>query len=597
MNRRLWRISGLILILALAIFLRSYNFTDWLHFELDQARDAKIVDLAIEEGVGNLPLLGPKAAGSFLRLGPFFYYQEYLSALIFGNTPAGMAALSLIFSCAAIFIFYLFIKKHFSEKISLALSLVFSVSIFLVMYSRFAWNPNTLPFFVLLTFYALLRACSREEKRKEIWLIIFSVALSLATQLHFVAFLSLPAIAAIFLIIKRPGIKIKYWLVSLAAIAFLYAPVAINEMKTGGDNAREFLKIFEKKSTKNEEKSLLEKTARNFSENSTAHLLILSGNGEAELPKLTQAGAKFDLQCAADCRKNLPLGIAAALIFSLGIIFSAINFKKAIFKKENAERRDFAMLVFLWLAATFILYIPIAYNLSPRFFLLIAPLSFIFLGFILEFLERKIKRTEIFSTIFSVIILSLVLSNLWFIKSRFEEMKDAPIKSFASQSDKILKERHRVTLEQQYAIVDYMEKIYKQNKYPVYLNSEPFYRRSFLYHLEERNIPRDDFRSASNSKKIYREGNFFLIYPTLGNLEARKKDYMVNYDVMETKSFGTLTVFILRPKEEKINAVRQEFGPKKKPTSASGVPVRCRWNEIFKECNPDEVIEEEDSQE
>ena len=74
-------------VLFLGAFLRFYHFADWLHFELDQSRDAKVIDLAIKEGPGALPLLGPKAAGSFLRLGPAFYYFKYLSALAFGNTP------------------------------------------------------------------------------------------------------------------------------------------------------------------------------------------------------------------------------------------------------------------------------------------------------------------------------------------------------------------------------------------------------------------------------------------------------------------------------------------------------------------------------
>ena len=69
---------GLALIIALGFFLRSYHFTDWLHFELDQARDARVVDAALEGGPGELPLLGPKAGGTFLRLGPAFYYLQYL---------------------------------------------------------------------------------------------------------------------------------------------------------------------------------------------------------------------------------------------------------------------------------------------------------------------------------------------------------------------------------------------------------------------------------------------------------------------------------------------------------------------------------------
>ena len=153
-----------VVILAIGIFLRAYNFSDWLHFELDQSRDAKIVNLAITDGPENLPLLGPKAAGSFLRLGPIFYYFNYLSALVFGNTPEGMAVIIMLFGILAIPAFHFLARRYFSAFISLSLASIFSVSLFLVMYSRFSWNPNALPFFTILLVYALLRAADKEDR-------------------------------------------------------------------------------------------------------------------------------------------------------------------------------------------------------------------------------------------------------------------------------------------------------------------------------------------------------------------------------------------------------------------------------------------------
>ena len=128
------------------------------------------------------------------------------------------------------------------------------------------------------------------------------------------------------------------------------------------------------------------------------------------------------------------------------------------------------------------------------------------------------------------------------------------------------------------------------------MNSEPFYRRSFLYHLEQREILRDDFRNVG---KVYQKGNYFLIHPALSNLEKRTAKYLVDFTVVETKDFGTLKVFHLIPKPGSIKAIEQVFGPEKKPTSAPGVPVRCRWNEIFGECNTDgsEDMSDEGSEE
>ena len=178
--RKNYIIIALSLIILLGTFLRLYHFSDWLHFELDQSRDAKVIDLALEEGIGNLPLLGPKAAGSFLRLGPAFYYFQYLSALVFGWTPSGMALIMVFFGIGTIPLFYFLIKRYFANRLSLALTLLFSVSLFLVMYSRFSWNPNALPFFVLLTFLSMLRSVDPEEKKKGRWLVVFFIALVLS---------------------------------------------------------------------------------------------------------------------------------------------------------------------------------------------------------------------------------------------------------------------------------------------------------------------------------------------------------------------------------------------------------------------------------
>lgn len=579
-------------ILALGAFLRGWHFSDWLHFELDQSRDAKIVDLAMEEGIGNLPLLGPKAAGSFLRLGPIFYYFEYLSAKIFGSTPAGMAYLSLLFSVLTLPLFYVFMRRYFSLKNSLALLFLFSVSLFLIMYSRFAWNPNNVPFFTLLTFYCLLRAVDREEEKKGLWLLFFALGISIVTQLHFLAFIAAPLVSLILLLIKRPRIKPFFWIGAFLILIFLYVPPIINDIKTGGENISEFKKIFIKKSTKDTH-TWPEKIYRNYAEHSAGYLLLVSSYQGVEFPKLEQrSGFSFDLKCDDGCRKNLPGTAAAAAFLPLGLLFLGLNLKRR-YTNQDHRGTDFLLLTFIWFVATFALYLPIAFDISPRFFLLSAPLAFIFCGFILEFISRKSKG-KYSLIIFLVVALSLVVLNLFAVKQRFVEMQKAALESFDIKTDKILKERHRITLEQQYLITDYIAAIQQKNSYPVYLNSEPFYRRALLYHLEKKNIASDDFRNASNSKKVYQNGNYFLVYPTESNLEKRTEDYLSAYDVAEKKAFGTLTVFRLVPKKQAINAVQQEFGPQKKARSASGVPVRCRWNEIFGECNPDEVVGEDE---
>lgn len=578
LRKKLVFILAVSLVICAGVFFRAYHFSDWLHFELDQSRDAKVVGLALEQGIGNLPLLGPKAAGSFLRLGPLFYYTEYLSGFIFGNDPAGLAVVSLILSCLTLPLFYLFIRRYFNRKISAMLLMLFSCSLFLIMYSRFAWNPNNLPFFTLLFLYSLLRTVDLNETKKGWWLVLAAIGFSFASQLHFVALMSLPAVAGIFFLIKRPKISWKFWLASALVLVFFYIPPIVNDIKTGGQNISEFEKVFLKKSTSgNAEHTLPEKMIKNIEETSLGYFLVYSGYPKADLPQIREKSAlNFDVICGKQCRTDLPLGVISCLVLLAGILLFIFNF----FSRKEYFHKDFLILFGIWLAVTLGLFTPIAYDLAPRFFLLAAPIPFVLLGFIFDFLEKR--KLTVLAYIFVGI---LLFSNGWEIQKRFSEMAAASEKNFKIESDKILKERDRVTLEQQLKITDYIENIYRQNNFPVYVNSEAFYRRAFLYHLEQRNILRNDFRNTVD--KIYAHGNYFLIYPADKSVEEISAKYLDRYSVIESKNFGTLELVRLAPKPELVNAVEEVFGPEKKPTSAKGVPVRCRWNEIMGKCNTD----------
>lgn len=550
--------------------MRSYNFSSWLHFELDQSRDAKIISVAAEEGIGELPLLGPRAAGTYLRLGPMFYYLEYLSAKIFGNTPPGMAVVVLIFSVLAIPLFYFFCRRYFGKKISFGLLLLFATSLYLIMYSRFAWNPNPIPFFILALCYSLLRIADSEEKRKNVWLYVFAAALAVGTQLHFLAFMIFPIIAAIFLLIKCPRIKAKAWLFAFLIVLFFYAPVIINDCHTGGASVKEFVKAFSKKSGE-ESHNLPEKIIRVWTENSLGNFLILTGNERAELFQTRKIDSlKFDVKCDKFCRQNLWLGALALLLFTAG----ALLLLKRNLKERESRKKNFLQLVLVWFVVSFAFFIPISFSISPRFFLITAPLPFIFLGFILEFLNKKTSRVKNWAAI--LIILFLAVSNLFFIKNRFMELKRAPYEAVEIGPDRILKERARVTLEQEEMIIGYLEKFYRENQYPVYLHSDSQYERAFKYLLEKRSVPYDDLTVG----KIYQQGNYFLIFRSSSDLDGKMEKYKEKYVFSAKKQFGTLVVFRLAPKKEAVTDVAQKIKKEKEPSN-SKVPKRYTWKEIF----------------
>jgi hypothetical protein len=423
-------------------------------------------------------------------------------------------------------------------------------------------------------------------------LVIFFVSLAIATQLHFLALIVLPMIAFFFFLVRIPKVKGYLWIAGIFFALLFYLPPIINDIKTGGDNFGQFLKVAEGRSTKDEH-SISEKLIRNYSEQALGFWLILSGEEKAELPKITLAGWHPIAVCDQNCSDRLALGKIAWVFFTLGGALMLMKFFQL--RKETGKKKDFLTLSIFWIISVFFFYTPIAYDLSPRFFLLIAPLPFIFLGFFIEWGERYLSGKWKYLAL--ILVAVPVFMNLQMTRERFWELAQAPIKASEVDTDKILKEKMRVTLEQQYLITDYMEKVYKKNQFPVYLNSDPQYRRSFLYHLDRRHIPRNDLRDVTGSHKTYQNGNYFLIYSTLSNLEKKVKKYLTDYTIVEEKEFGTLKVFQLMPKPEMVTDIQQIFAPKGKPQSAPGVPVRCRWNEIFGQCNSDGLEEESENSE
>lgn len=232
---------ALVAIIALGIFLRSYNFHDWLRFNADQARDASVVS-SVVEGKEAWPLLGPKAGGTNFKLGGAFYYFEIISAKIFGNYPDKMAYPDLFFSILAMPLFYILMKKYFNSKIAIALLAIFSVSVFAIKYSRFAWNPNSTPFWSMLFLYALYEIFYAQKNKKLYLAIIAGIALGIGVQLHTLLLVFLPVMTLFFLgymfFCKQNTWKVALIIISVGI--FLNIPQIFGEYQTGGKNIQAF---------------------------------------------------------------------------------------------------------------------------------------------------------------------------------------------------------------------------------------------------------------------------------------------------------------------------------------------------------------------
>lgn len=576
---------ALVAVILVGAFLRFYNFEPWLHFELDQSRDALVIDEGYKGSFLDMPLLGPRAAGAFLRLGPAFYYLQYVSGLIFGQDPAGIAYFVPIFGTLSIAFVYFFLRRGFPRFESILLTLLFSVSLYAVMYSRFAWNPNLLVFFVTSGLYALLRSVGEKERYPGRWFIAAIALLALATQFHFMAFLSMPIITVLFLLIKRPRFSWKAWVGALVAVLFLYLPMVLNEYKAGFTNTQQFFGAVTEKSEK-EDRNILEKAVRNVTEYSQHSVVILTGFEGSTIPAVIIQKDEIGTVCRDKCDDGKWYGMTALALFLLSLMAVA----RARFRSRTNNEKDFYDLALIWFGVSFLIFLPLSYAVAPRFYLLVTPLFFIFLGILVQTTTEKLSLRNA-RVVFAVVIILLVVCNGNFITKRFSEMKRAMTEQVNSAPDRILKEQIRVTLEQQEMIADFFKSRQEATGYPIYMHSDPQYRRSLKYVMDMKGV-QNEVLSLTN---IYREGEYYLVLRYRDDYESAIRKYREPYEIGEFKSFGTLMMIQLLPKPESFAGDRQVFEEEEVKNDTPSEAPRYTWREFLE--GDDQGLKEEGTEE
>jgi 4-amino-4-deoxy-L-arabinose transferase-like glycosyltransferase len=568
-------------VIILGIFLRAYNFTHWLHFEIDQTYDTRIVSNAVQNGIENLPLLGPTAGGGrALRLGPAFYYMEYISAKIFGDTPQGHAYNVLLVSVLTLPLFYIFVRRFFSKFTSLNLLLLFSISFYVVSYSRFSWSPNVLPFFVILSFYALLKSVSLSEKKKELWFLIATASVAVITQIHFIAFFIMPAATGLFFIIKRPRFRIRIWLVAGAIFLFLYSPLILNEIKTRGQDSLFFTeKVSSGKGTK--DKIIASRLSKDVQYNIYEYFLVISGKDQINNATLNQMNSYSLGFVCKSCREGIIWKLLAVVSFGWAAFLLVNNIRR----EKDDDKKNFYILLSIWFLMSFFLFFMLleSFRIRPRFFLLMSPLAFIFLGLIYEKIVANKKVVGFYIVV--AITLFLAALNISSIFGYFNQLQKNMSESQVFQVEDIFPYSARITLDEQYAVVRYIELKYQENKYPVYLRSLPELEAVFWYHLEKDGILYYD--NVFRSEYFYREGNYFLISAAKGKNSSLGPVFEPprSTEIEEKKDFGSLVVYKLQPKEEFMKETRQDESKKALLIEEQQVSSLITWKKLFNKSN------------
>lgn len=385
------RNSTIIILTIVVIFgayLRLHDFSDLARFNADQARDAKVVDKMMEGE--EFPLLGPKAGGTHFKLGPAFYYLECVSGILFGNTPSGIAFIIGILGVATIPLLFFLLRFYFSASLSLLLTFIFSLSFYAIKYSKFAWNPNAIPFFFILFLISLLNFIEAKNKKFGIWHLMLAISIGIGIQLHTLLLVLMPTLllfSYLHIFLKEKQFKPFYLLFILVIVIALNSTLFIYDFKNDGKNSKQFFAGMQKKTEKNS--SLIDnflKDGQFFVQGSTYAISSFDPQKNWLKPAKLLASKNYGEISAA---------FLGTLFFLFGFFQTIVSFRK----EKDEKKRIFLGVVLAVIFLSFLILIPIANELNVRFFIILIFLPYIFLGIIMKFLSGILNKKMLYSVI------------------------------------------------------------------------------------------------------------------------------------------------------------------------------------------------------
>jgi 4-amino-4-deoxy-L-arabinose transferase-like glycosyltransferase len=497
-------------VLAVGIFLRSYHHHDWLRFNADQGRDALLVS-SVVDGKTPMPLLGPKAGGTQFRLGPAFYYFEIASAKVFGNTPDKMAYPDFISGVLCIPLLFFFLRKYFDKYTALAASAILALSTYAVFYARFAWNPNSIPFWTILTLYTIHEIISGKCQKKYLWSVVAGVAIGIDVQLHTTLLVILPIFTVVifgYLSIKKSRKILKYFFVIVVFSLIINLPQLIDAHQTNGKNITAFFQGL--KTKQKSENSILGNLLQSTS-------CLIQGNIEII------SGYEISDKCSFDFGKSK----ADTSVFIFGSVFVLGGLILAIryfLKEADADRKYFLGMVLVFTGITYLIFAKTAFELSVRFYLPLIFLPFILLGLWAKFFQEKIKIGQ--NVILLIAGVFLISSNLFFVQKSFATFANYGKLGGGDVNVTILKEAEEFSNfivansdnEKKVYIDGNKEFLHKAYTPLKYLVGRSNIKLTLLKKLKNLPIPKQSFQVVSQKKKKKQ-----LLDPS-GNI-LRYKDY------------------------------------------------------------------------
>ena len=399
----------LAVIILVASFLRFYKITELYFFTYDQARDDLIVKRILVDH--KLTLLGPQSSMRGVYLPPFYYYTLAPVLWVSRLNPVGVDIYTAVIGVLTVTLIWYMAKKFFGRIPGLMVGALYATSPLIVELSRHAWNPNTQPFFVLLTIWFLYRLF---KTKKEKCLIFVSLAFGYAVNLHYGALCLLPIWLFAFSWLLKESRRRDLVLISLSILFFFFLPLLLFDLRHNFMLTKNIYTYF----FVGERVSLSPNKFFEPMVTSIYQLLValLSGSfvKTAEVPFEFWGKANSVLQFApVSIIAHKPLlvkyqwwGVGLLLL----LVFSLISF---FFQKEKRDKKDqkVKMIIKILLATIFVSSLVSRFYIGKFYFfyyIFLYPSPFLFLGFLFWFWWQK----KIFRPVIMLIFLFMFSFNL-----------------------------------------------------------------------------------------------------------------------------------------------------------------------------------------
>lgn len=227
----------LVAIIVVGATVRLYNIGGYMTFLGDEGRDAIIVRRLLTEG--HPPLIGPGTSIGNMYLGPMYYYMMAPALLLAGFSPVGPAVEIAILGIITIWFVWYVGKTWFGKTTALVAAGLYAISPTVIIYSRSSWNPNIMPFFALLSIFAIWKVWKLKRYN---WLLVLGFSIAAVLQSHYLGLLLVPPLVIFWLLafrdlklIKNSKMEIKNFIqksiLGFGIFAVLMSPLLIFDMR------------------------------------------------------------------------------------------------------------------------------------------------------------------------------------------------------------------------------------------------------------------------------------------------------------------------------------------------------------------------------